>query len=120
MCLAYEDEAVLNALTPSEWEALRGETIAYVDSLRASGTLVSTYALQSIRTAATVKVRNGQRLVTDGPFAEAKELIGGYFIVEVRDRDEALELAARWPSARFGAIEVRPIDEVLRTDQRYV
>ena len=56
MCLAYEDEAILNGLSPSEWEALRGETIAYVDSLRAIGHLVSTYALQSKRTAATVKV----------------------------------------------------------------
>ena len=119
MCLAYEEEAMLNALSREEWDALRGETIGYVDSLRASGKLVSTYALQSLRTAATVKVRNGERLVTDGPFAEAKELIGGYFIVEARDREEALELASRWPSARFGAIEVRPIDEVLRTDKRY-
>jgi len=119
MCLAYEDEADLNALSPREWDALRAETQAYVETLRARGHLVSTYALQAKRTAATVKVRNGQRLVTDGPFAEAKELIGGYFIVEARDRDEAIVLAADWPSARFGAIEVRPIDEVLRKDKRY-
>ncbi len=120
MCLAYEDEADLDALSPTEWAALRQETIDYVDSLRAGGHLVSTYALQSRRTAATVRVRNGQKLVTDGPFAEAKELVGGYFIVEARDRDEALALASRWPSARFGAIEVRPIDEVLRDGKRYV
>ena len=119
MCLAYEDEADLNALSPREWDELRGETQAYVESLRERGHLVSTYALQTIRKTATVKVRNGQRLVTDGPFAEAKELIGGYFILEARDRDEAIALAAGWPSARFGAIEVRPIDEVLRTDKRY-
>jgi hypothetical protein len=120
MCLAYEDEADLAALSPSEWDALRKETTDYVESLRAGGHLVVTHALQSKRTAATVRVRGGQKLVTDGPFAEAKELVGGFFIVEACDRDEALALAARWPSARFGAIEVRPIDEVLRKDKRYV
>ena len=119
MCLAYEEEETLNALSASEWDALRTETIDYVEALRRNGHLISTYALQTVRKAATVQVRNGQRLVTDGPFAEAKELIGGFFLIEARDRDEALELAARWPSARFGTIEVRPIDEVLRTDKRY-
>jgi hypothetical protein len=119
MCLAYEEEQKLNALSPSEWQALRGETIAYVDELRTSGRLVATHALQSARKAASVKVRAGQRLVTDGPYAETKELIGGFFIVEARDRDEALEIAARWPSARLGTIEVRPIEEQLRTDKRY-
>jgi hypothetical protein len=119
MCLAYEEEAALNALSQNEWDALRRETLAYVDSLRASGHLVATHALQSTRTAATVRVRTGKRLVTDGPFAEAKEVIGGFFLIEARDRDEALELASRWPSARLGAIEVRPIEEALREDKRY-
>jgi hypothetical protein len=119
MCLAYEEEAKLNALSPSEWDALRSETIAYVDTLRASGHLVITYALQTTRTAATVRVRGAQRLVTDGPFAEAKEVIGGFFLIEARDRVEALELASRWPSARLGAIEVRPVEEALPQDKRY-
>ena len=119
MCLAIEEEEQLNALSPDEWTALRAETIAYVDSLRSSGRLVLTYALQTTRKAATVRVRAGRRLVTDGPFAEAKEVIGGFFILDVRDREEALELASRWPSARFGVIEVRPIDEALREDKRY-
>jgi hypothetical protein len=119
MCLAYEEEAKLNALSPSEWAALRSETITYVETLRASGHLVITFALQSTRTAATVRMRAGKRLVTDGPFAEAKEIIGGFFLIEARDRDEALELASRWPSARLGAIEVRPVEEALPTDKRY-
>jgi hypothetical protein len=119
MCLAYEEEEKLNALSASEWDALRTETIDYVDTLRAKGHLISTHALQSVRKAATVQVRNGQRLVTDGPFAEAKELIGGFFLIEASDREEALEVAARWPSARLGTIEVRPIEEVLPTDKRY-
>ena len=119
MCLAYEEEATLDALTEREWDALRTETVDYVDALRANGQLVVTYALQSVRRAASVKVRDGKRLVTDGPFAEAKELIGGFFVVEARDRDEALALAARWPSARLGAIEVRPIEETLPREKRY-
>jgi len=119
MCLAYEEEATLNALSRAEWDALRAETIAYVDSLRANGTLVLTNALQSVRTAATVRVRGGAKLVTDGPYAETKEMIGGFFLVDVKDREEALALAAAWPSARFGTIEVRPIEEHLPEERRY-
>jgi hypothetical protein len=119
MCLAYEEEAALNALSRSEWDDLRRETIGYVDGLRARGKLVSTHALQAVRTAATVRVRDGKTLVTDGPYAESKELVGGYFIVEVRDRDEAVAIAAGWPSARFGTIEVRPIEDALPEERRY-
>src|SRR5262245_7912936 len=119
MCLAYEEEAKLNALSQSEWADLRDETIAYVEKLRGSGHLIVTFALQSTRTATTVRMRAGKRLATDGPFAEAKEVIGGFFLIEARDRDEALELASRWPSARLGAIEVRPVEERLPEDKRY-
>jgi hypothetical protein len=119
MCLAYEEESTLNALSRAEWDALREETNAYVESLRASGKLVLTRALQSVRTAATVRVRDGAKLVTDGPYAEAKEMIGGFFLIDAKDREEALALAAAWPSARFGAIEVRPIEETLPEERRY-
>jgi len=119
MCLAYEEEEKLNALSRSEWAALRDETIAYVEVLRASGSLVVTHALQSTRKAATVRVRAGRPRVTDGTFAEAKEVIGGFFVIEARDRDAAIEVASRWPSARLGAIEVRPIEEALPADRRY-
>lgn len=119
LCLAYEDEDTLNALSRSEWDALREETLAYVEALRKSGHLVVTQALQSVRTAATVRVRSGKSLVTDGPFAETKELVGGFFLIEAKDRDEAIEVASRWPSARLGAIEVRPIEEELKQERRY-
>ena len=66
-----------------------------------------------------MRVRGGATGVQDGPFAETKEQLGGFFLIEARDRDEALALAARWPSARLGSIEVRPIEEALRTDRRY-
>src|SRR5262245_9961717 len=119
LCLAYEDEGRLNALSASEWDSLRRETLGYVERLRSSGRLIATQALQSARTAATVQVRGGKLSVTDGPFAETKEQLGGFFMIEARDRDEAVELAARWPSARLGTIEVRPIEAELRLDRRY-
>jgi hypothetical protein len=119
LCLAYEEERTLNALWPSEWQALRRETLAYVDALRASGHLVSAQALQSARTAAMVRVRSGKVSVTDGPFAETKEQLGGFFLIEARDLNEAIQVASQWPSARLGSIEVRPIEPELREDRRY-
>lgn len=119
LCLAWEEEAKLNALSSSEWAALRSETLAYVEKLRSSGRLVTTYALQTTRTAKTVRVRGDRPLVTDGPFAEAKEVIGGFFLIEVRDQNEAVDAASRWPSARLGAVEVRPVEEALPEDKRY-
>jgi hypothetical protein len=119
LCLAYEEEQKLSALSREEWDALRGETIAYVEVLRKGGHLIVTHALQSVRRAATVRVRDQRLSVMDGPFAETKEQLGGFFLVEARDLDEAIGLAAKWPSARLGSIEVRPIEEVLRDERRY-
>jgi len=119
LCLAYEEERTLNALDQSEWRALRDETLAYVADLRARGHLIVTEALQSVHTATTVRVRNGKLSATDGPFAETKETLGGIFLIEARDLNEAIQLAAQWPSARIGSIEVRPIEETLPTASRY-
>ncbi len=117
--IAYEEEQKLNALSESEWQALRRETLDYVDHLRTSGRLIITQALKSATTASTVRIRHGKRSVTDGPFAETKEQIGGFFLFEAADLDEAIQIAAGWPSARIGSIEVRPIEEELRLDRRY-
>jgi hypothetical protein len=119
LCLAYEEEEKLNALSRSEWDALRGETLTYVEALRNSGHLIVTEALQSARTGATVRVRSGKLSMTDGPFAETKEQLGGFFLIDARDLNEAIQVASRWPSARLGSIEVRPIEEELRQDRRY-
>jgi len=81
--------------------------------------LLLTNALQSARTATTLRVRDGKVAITDGPFIETKEQLGGYFLIEARDRDEAIAIASRWPGARFGDIEVRPIEESLREAGRY-
>ncbi len=119
LCLAYEEEEKLNALTAPEWAALRDETIEYVRTLQVRGHLVLTAALQAAHTATTVRVRGARLSATDGPFAETKETLGGFFLIEAASRDEAVRLAAEWPSARIGSIEVRPIEENLPTDRRY-
>jgi hypothetical protein len=119
LCLAYEEEAKLNALSRDEWTELRRETLDYVDALRDSGCLLAAHPLQSARTASTIRVRGGALSVTDGPFAETKEQIGGYFLIEAGDFDEAVRIASEWPSARIGTIEVRPVEDGLGMDRRY-
>jgi hypothetical protein len=119
LCLAYEEESKLNALSKSEWELLRSETLACVEELRSTGRLITAEPLQSVTTAATVRVRGGNVSITDGPFAETKETLGGFFLINARDLNEAIQVASRWPSARLGSIEVRPIEQELREEGRY-
>ena len=119
ICLAYEEESKLNALSRPEWDALREETLAYVDSLRDSGRLIATEALQSASSAARVQVRNGRSSVIDGPFAETKEQLGGFFLIEAADLNEAIRIATKWPSARIGTLEVRPVESLLKQERRY-
>lgn len=120
LCMAYEDEDVLNVLSRSEWDALRNETLAYLEDLRKRGHVVAAEALQSIRTSTTVRVRDGKTSITDGPFAETKEQLGGFFLINATDLNEAIYIASKWPSARFGSIEVRPIESELPEESRYV
>ena len=119
ICLAYEEETTLNALGKSEWQSLRNETLVYVEELRSRGILIATEPLQSTQMAATVRVRSGKLSVTDGPFAETKETLGGFFLSNAKDLNEAIHIDSQWPSARIGSIEVRPIEHELREDGRY-
>lgn len=119
LCLAYEEEAKFDAMSQNEWDALREETLAYVDSLRQRGHLITAEPLQSVRTASTVRIQDGEQSVTDGPFAETKEQLGGFFLIEAGSKEEAIELASKWPSARIGSIEVRPVEPELRQERRY-
>lgn len=119
LCIAYEEEPKLNALSKNEWQALRQRTLDYVENLQNRGRLIITHALQSATTASTVRIRNGELSITDGPFAETKEQLGGFFVIEASGPQEAIEIAAGWPSAAIGSIEVRPIEEELRMDGRY-
>ncbi len=119
LCLAYEDESTLNALSRNEWDVLRRETLDYVEELKKKEILMSAEPLQSVKTASTVRVRGGKVSVTDGPFAETKETLGGFFLINARDLNDAIKIASRWPSARLGSIEVRPIEDGLREERRY-
>jgi hypothetical protein len=119
LCLAYEEEAALNRLSKDEWSELRRETIDYVEALRSQGRLLRAEPLKSARTAVTLQVRAGELSVSDGPFAETKEQIGGFFLIEAKDLNEAIQVASRWPSARLGTIEVRPVEQGLAEEGRY-
>ena len=119
LCLAYEEEKKLNALSKSEWDALRNETLTYVEELKNRGYVIAVEALQSVQTATTVRMRDGKLSLSDGPFAETKETLGGFFLIQAQDLNEAIQVASRWPSARLGSIEVRPVEEKLRSETRY-
>ncbi|MGH7531547.1 MAG: YciI family protein [Gemmatimonadales bacterium] len=111
LCLIYEDQKQANDIPQAEMEKLIGEYNAYTESIKQSGNYLGGDALQPTSTATTVRVRNGKLSTTDGPFAETKEQLGGYYLIEARDLNEAIRLAARIPSARWGSVEVRPIME---------
>ncbi len=107
LCLVYADEANVAALPRSEWDAVVVENLELCEELRRSGHFVSAAPLAPVRTAATVRVRNGKLSTTDGPFAETKEQLGGYYLIEARDLNEAIQVAGRIPGARWGSVEVR-------------
>jgi hypothetical protein len=112
LCLVYHEEATIEALPPREYAAIMGEVLAYREELRRGGHYLASSPLQPVRSAATIRVRGGKVSITDGPFAETKEQLGGFYLIEARDLNEAIRLAARMPPARVGSIEVRPIEEV--------
>jgi hypothetical protein len=112
MLLIYDDEQVWAKLSDSEQGQLFGEYMAFTNAIKASGHYISGAPLQPIATATSVRVRNDKQLVTDGPFAETQEQMGGYYLIEARDLDEAIGIAARIPSVRLCTIEIRPVMEV--------
>ena len=109
LCLIYDEEKKLAALSKSESEAFMGEYFAFTEGIKKSGHHVGGEALQPVQTATTVRVRNGKLSTTDGPFAETKEQLGGFYLINARDLNEALQVASRIPSARLGSVEVRPV-----------
>lgn len=109
MLLIYDAESAWAGMSEKEQSQVMGEYYSYTEELRQSGAYVAGDALQPTQTARSVRVRDGERTVTDGPFAETKEVLGGYYLVDVDSEDEALKWAAKIPSARWGTIEVRPI-----------
>ena len=111
LCLIYDDEKRRASMTKSEAEAFSGEYFALTDSLRKSGHFLGGEALQPVQSATTVRVRNGKVSTTDGPFAETKEQLGGFYLLNARDLNDAIQVASKIPSARVGSVEVRPIME---------
>ncbi len=112
LCLVYYDENIINNMTSAEWESLNNECVACGESLRATGQMIGGNALHSIATATSLRVRDGKPIITDGPFAETKEQLAGFYMLDARDLNEALQLAAKIPPARLGTIEVRPVREL--------
>jgi hypothetical protein len=112
LCFVFFDEKKLAALSPEELAALDKESLAYDDVLRANGHFLAAQALQSVQDAATVRKRGGKVSVTDGPFAETTEQIGGFILIEARDLNHAIQLASDIPAIRLGGVEVRPIMEL--------
>jgi hypothetical protein len=109
LCLIYSNEAEFAALSKAELDAMYKDYGAFTESLKAGGNYVAGHQLQPTHTASTVRVRNGQLSATDGPFAETKEQLGGFYLIDALDLNEAIALAGRIPSARHGSIEVRPL-----------
>jgi|SRR4030095_7201479 hypothetical protein len=114
LCLIYSEEKQRAAIPKEELENLKREYFKFTDSIRQSGQYLGGEALQPVQTAKTVRIRNGKLLATDGPFAETKEQLGGFYLIDADDLNEAVEVASRIPATRQGCVEVRPIMEFER------
>ena len=116
MLLIYTDE---NSYADGEREQCYIESTELTHDLNARGQYISANPLQSVSTATSVRIRSGKRMVTDGPFAETREQLGGYFLVEAKDLNEAIAIAGRIPGARKGTVEVRPVMEIAALSTKY-
>ena len=114
LCLIYSDENQWQKLPKAETDKMMGEFFNFTDSIKASGHYLGSNRLQPTPAATTVRIRDGKLSTTDGPFAETREQLGGYYLVEAADLNDAIRIASKIPTARFGSIEVRPVWEVVR------
>ena len=117
LLLIYRSETELAKISPAEMTAMSGEYFKFTEEIRNSGNYIGGNPLKPTSTATTVRVRDSKRVVTDGPFAETKEQLGGYYLIEASDLDQAISIAARIPGARHGSIEVRPIMPIAQAVQ---
>lgn len=118
LCMVYHNEKTLESMSPAENQALTDEALEYDETLRQSGHYVHSNALQFVDKAKTVRVKKGKVMVTDGPFVETREQVGGYIMIEAKDMDEAIQLAAKIPPIRLGGIEVRPVQELTHSREK--
>lgn len=112
LCLVYYNEAEMQHRGDDHWQSLNKECQACSQGLQEAGTMLDGSALQPVSTATTVRVRDGQVSVTDGPFAETKEQLAGFYLIEANDLNDAIRVASRIPPARYGSIEVRPVRDI--------
>ena len=109
LCLIRVDEAKLAALSDNDARSLAEVSLEYAEMLDERGQLLSTYALQPTESATSIRIQSGKVLVTDGPFAESHEQVGGYLLIEAADLNEAIAIAAKQPGAVYGGVEIRPV-----------
>ena len=111
LCLIYDDEKLVAKMSKAEMDTFMGDYFAFTENAKKSGHYRAGDALQPVHTATTVRVRGGKVSTTDGPFAETKEQLGGYYMIEAKDLNDAIQVASKIPSAKTGSVEVRPIQE---------
>jgi hypothetical protein len=112
MLVIYNDATLYDALPQSEADGMMRECLSHADELRRDGQLKQSQMLEGAETAKSVRIRNGRTKVTDGPFSEAKEVLGGFNLIEAKDMDEAIRIAAEFPWARTGCVEIRPVRDI--------
>ncbi|HEX5528498.1 MAG TPA: YciI family protein, partial [Methylomirabilota bacterium] len=112
LCLIYSDENAPEVPGVSDWDTMMKTHGAFSEEAGPAGVILGGEALQPTSTATTIRDQDGQQVITDGPFAETKEQLGGFFLIEAKDIDEACAVAARFPPARLGTVEVRPVQEL--------
>ncbi len=113
LALVYYNEDKMQEMSQDEWDTLNQECIGCVEDLSESGHFITGAPLLTTETATTVRVRSGKSLITDGPFAETKEQLAGFYMLEARDMNEALRLAEKIPPARYGCVELRPMRDLM-------
>ena len=111
LCLIYDEEKKWAAMSKGETDAIMGEYFAFTEDVKKSGQYIGGEALQPVSTATSVRERGGKMSTTDGPFAETKEQLGGYYLINAKDLNDALQIASKIPGAKTGTVEVRPIQE---------
>lgn len=109
LCLIYYDEAALDAMPKEQVDAVARECVTYDESLKQNGQLLACERLQPVSAATTVRFRSGRVTITDGPFAETKEQLGGFYLIGARDLNDAIRIASKIPPGRLGCVEVRPV-----------
>ena len=112
MLLIYVDDAMVDALPPGQFDGMMRDCLSHADDLKTEGSLLESQQLEPTKTAKSLRNRGGRLTVTDGPFAEAKEVLGGFNIIEAENMDEAIRIASSFPWSRIGCVEVRPVRDI--------